>query len=57
VFPDFLVIARIEGVTNTAEKLQQGIELNMAEIVIRKLGWQSEYFRWFTVYQMEPDPA
>ncbi len=57
MFPDFLVIARIEGVTNTAEKLQQGIELNMAEIVIRKLGWQSEYFRWFTVYQMEPDPA
>ena len=49
------MIARIEEAINTAEKLRQGIEPNMADIVIRKIGWQPEYYQLFLVYQVEPD--
>jgi hypothetical protein len=56
LFPDFPVIARIEKVTNTAEKLQEGIRPNIAKIVVWTVGYQSEYYKLFLVYQREPDP-
>jgi hypothetical protein len=53
-FPGFPVIARLEKVIYTEDKLREGIKPNWAEIVVSKLGWQPEYYRLFTVYQRRP---
>ena len=55
-FPDFPAVT-YEEVTDTSLKIKEAIALNMARIVIMKLGWEPEYYRLFVVYQREPNPV
>ena len=54
-FPDYPVITFLGNVTNTAVELEK----NNADAwtVYWMSGQFTEYYRWFTVSQREPDPA
>jgi hypothetical protein len=56
-FPGFPVVSYLGNVTNTAEKLRDLTQPNMARIVVRVTGRHPEYFRWFTVSQSVSDPV
>jgi hypothetical protein len=56
-FPGFPVVSYLGNVTNTAEKLKEPGSTNMARIVEIETCQHTEYYRWFTVSEREPNPV